>query len=707
MPESVSMELGGRTLTIETGELARQASGSAFVRYGDTCILAAATASANPREGIDFFPLTCDYEERMYAAGKIPGGFIKREGRPSEKATLTARLIDRPIRPLFPDGFRNDVHIICTVLSVDPEVDPDVVAMIGAGAALAVSDIPFDYNVSAVRVGIVDGQYVVNPAKSQMESSTLDMVMAGTAEAVMMVEGGAKEISEDQFLGAVEFGHERIKEIIRVINDLSRRAGKPKRAFKLFVPSPSLRRFVDDAFGDEIARAMRVTGKSDRQRAFDTITRDEAKRRLVGHPLEPELRPILEDPKNQEFDKCVKAREEDELRVMVVDEGVRPDGRRLNEIRPITCRTSVVPRTHGSGLFTRGETQIFTAATLGSISDEQRIDGLGPQTFKRYMHHYNFPPFSVGETRPMRGPGRREIGHGHLAERALVPLLPPADQFPYTLRLVSETFESNGSSSMGSVCASTLALMDAGVPLPKHVGGIAMGLILKDGRPGILSDIQGLEDALGEMDFKVAGTVDGITAVQMDIKVQGITIDIMRRAMEQAHDGRLFIIGKLRETIAQPRRGLSAFAPRMYVLEINPEKIKDVIGPGGKVINKIVADTGVKIDIENDGRVFIAAPDGESGEKAKKIVEDLVRDVEVGAVYTGVVKRIMNFGAFVQILPGKEGLVHISQLAEHRVNRVEDEVNLGDTLTVKVREIDSQGRVNLSRVLTGDNSHSK
>jgi polyribonucleotide nucleotidyltransferase len=705
LPESVSMELGGRTLTIETGELARQASGSAFVRYGDTCILAAATASANPREGIDFFPLTCDYEERMYAAGKIPGGFIKREGRPSEKATLTARLIDRPIRPLFPEGFRNDIHVICTVLSVDPEVDPDVVAMIGAGAALAVSDIPFDFNVSAVRVGIVDGQYVVNPAKSILESSTLDMIVAGTADAVMMVEGGAKEISEEQMLGAVAFGHERIKELVRLINDLARRAGKPKRKFKLFVPSPSMHSFVDDMFGADIASAMRITGKIERERAFEQITRDEAKRRIVGHMLESELRPQLEDPKNQDFNKCVKAREEDELRTMVVDEGIRPDGRRLDEIRTITCRTTVVPRTHGSGLFTRGETQIFTAATLGSISDEQRIDGLGPQTFKRYMHHYNFPPFSVGETRPMRGPGRREIGHGHLAERALVPLLPPPDQFPYTLRLVSETFESNGSSSMGSVCASTLALMDAGVPLPKHVGGIAMGLILKGGRAGILSDIQGLEDALGEMDFKVAGTVDGITAVQMDIKVQGITIETMRDAMAQAREGRLHIIGKLRETIAAPRRGLSAFAPRMYVLEINPEKIKDVIGPGGKIINKIVADTGVKIDIENDGRVFIAAPDGESGEKAKKIVEDLVRDVEIGAVYTGVVKRIMNFGAFVQILPGKEGLVHISQLAAHRVNRVEDEVNLGDTLTVKVREIDSQGRVNLSRVLTGDNSN--
>src|SRR6202521_2383788 len=691
------MELGGRTLTIETGELARQASGSAFVRYGDTCILAAATASANPREGIDFFPLTCDYEERMYAAGKIPGGFIKREGRPSEKATLTARLIDRPIRPLFPEGFRNDIHIICTVLSVDPEVDPDVVAMIGAGAALAVSDIPFDHNVSAVRVGIVDGQYVVNPAKTALESSTLDMIVAGTADAVMMVEGGAKEISEEQLLGAVAFGHERIKDLVRLINDLARVAGKPKRKFKLFVPSPSMHRFVDDVFGADIARAMRVTGKADRQRAFELITREEAKRRIVGHPLETELRPHLEDPKNQEFDKCVKAREEDELRTMVVDEGIRPDGRRLDEIRPITCRTTVVPRTHGSGLFTRGETQIFTAATLGSISDEQRIDGLGPQTFKRYMHHYNFPPFSVGETRPMRGPGRREIGHGHLAERALVPLLPPADQFPYTLRLVSETFESNGSSSMGSVCASTLALMDAGVPLPKHIGGVAMGLILKDGRAGILTDIQGLEDALGEMDFKVAGTVDGITAVQMDIKVQGITIDIMRRAMEQARESRMHIIGKLRDAIAAPRKGLSKYAPRMFVLEIHPDKIKDVIGPGGKVINKIVAETGAKIDIQDDGRVFLASPDAASAEKARRMVEDIVKDVEVGEVYTGVVKRIMNFGAFVQILPGKEGLIHISQLAAHRVNRVEDEVNIGDEVIVQVREIDHQGRINLTR----------
>jgi len=691
------MELGGRTLTIETGELARQASGSAFVRYGDTCVLAAVTASANPREGIEFFPLTVDYEERMYAAGKIPGGFIKREGRPSEKATLSARLIDRPIRPLFPDGFRHDIHIVNTVLSVDPDVDPDVVALVASGAALALSDIPFDQPVAGVRVGFVDGEYLVNPAPEQLERSLVDVIVAGTAKAVMMVEGSGKEVSEETFLGAVEFGHARICEILRLVGQLVSKAGKPKREFPLFLPSPSMRDFVQDAFGADIARAMRITGKLERNRAFDAINRTQALARSTGHRLEADVRPLLEDAKNRDFDKVVKALEEDELRTMVVDEGLRPDGRKLDEVRPITGRTGVVPRTHGSGLFTRGETQIFTAATLGSLSDEQRIDGLGPMTFKRFMHHYNFPPFSVGETRPMRGPGRREIGHGNLAERAIAPMLPPPEQFPYTLRLVSETLESNGSSSMGSVCASTLALMDAGVPLPKHVGGVAMGLILKDGRPGILTDIQGLEDALGEMDFKVAGTVDGITAMQMDIKVQGVTLEIMRKAMEQAHTSRLFIIEKLKETIAAPRRGLSKYAPRMIVLEIHPDKIKDVIGPGGKIINKIVAETGAKIDIEDDGRVFLASPDAASAEKARRMVEDIVKDVEIGEVYTGVVKRIMNFGAFVQILPGKEGLVHISQLAPHRVNRVEDEVNIGDEVVVQVREIDEKGRINLTR----------
>ena len=691
------MELGGRTLTIETGELARQANGSAFVRYGDTCVLAAVTASANPREGIEFFPLTVDYEERMYAAGKIPGGFIKREGRPSEKATLSARLIDRPLRPLFPEGFRHDIHVVCTVISVDPEVDADVVAMVGAGAALALSDIPFEQPVAGVRIGMLAGQYVVNPTLAQREQGSLDVIVAGTANAVMMVEGGSKEIAEEELLGAVELAHQQIKGILKTVGELVARAGKAKREFPVFVPPPHMRVFVDEVFGADIARAMRIFLKAERNRAFDDINRRAALERVAGHRFEAELRPLLEDERNRDFDKCVKAHQEDELRTMVVDEGLRPDGRKLDEIRPISSRAGVVPRTHGSGLFTRGETQIFTAATLGSISDEQRIDGLGPMTFKRFMHHYNFPPYSVGETRPMRGPGRREIGHGHLAERALAPMIPSPEEFPYTLRLVSETLESNGSSSMGSVCAGTLALMDAGVPIPKHVGGVAMGLIMRDGRYAVLTDIQGLEDALGEMDFKVAGTEDGITAVQMDIKVQGVTIEIMREAMEQARRGRLFIIEKLREAIPGARRSLSKFAPRMYVLEIHPDKIKDIIGPGGKVINKIVAETGVKIDIQDDGRVFLASPDAQSAERAKRMVEDIAKDVEVGEVYTGVVKRIMNFGAFVQILPGKEGLVHISQLAPHRVNRVEDEVKIGDEVIVRVTEIDSQGRINLTR----------
>jgi len=697
MSHTVEIDLHGSKVSIETGKIAKQANGSVVVRSGDSVVLVTACSAEKPKPGASFFPLTVDYREYTYAGGRIPGGFIKREGRPSEKATLTARLIDRPIRPLFPDGFRNDVHIVCTTLSIDPEVDADVVALIGAGAALAVSDIPFDNPIAGVRVGFIDGEYVVNPDKSKLDRSTLDMILAGTADNVMMVEGGCKEISEDEVLAGVEFGHARVREVLAIVTDLARRAGKRKREIGLRLAPKAMQEFVAEAFGADIAAAMRVTSKADRTRAFQNISKDEALRRVAGHRLEAEIRPSLEDARNGEFSKSVKACEEDELRTMAVDEGRRPDGRRLDEIRTITARADVVPRTHGSGLFTRGETQIFTAATLGSISDEQRIDGLGPMTFKRFMHHYNFPPFSVGETRPMRGPGRREIGHGHLAERALIPMLPSPDQFPYTLRLVSETFESNGSSSMGSVCASTLALMDAGVPLAKHVGGVAMGLILKDGRAAILSDIQGLEDALGEMDFKVAGTVDGITAIQMDIKVAGVTIDIMRRALAQARDGRLFIIRALQEAMPAPRRGLSRYAPRMFVLEIHPDKIKDIIGPGGKVINKIVAETGAKIDIQDDGRVFISSPDSELGEKAKRMVEDIARDVEIGEVYTGVVRRIMNFGAFVQILPGKEGLVHISQLAPHRVNRVEDEVRIGDEVIVRVTEIDSQGRINLTR----------
>jgi len=697
------LEIGGRQLIIETGELAKQANGSALVRYGDQdVVLAAVTASDKPREGIDFFPLTCDFEEKMYAAGKIPGGYIKREGRPSEHGVLSARQIDRPIRPLFPEGFRNDVQIVTTVLSIDPELDADVLAVCAAGAALAVSDIPFDKTVAAVRVGRDEaGAYICNPTMPQYETGGMDIVVAGTADAVMMVEGGGNEISEDEFLGAVEYAHGEIKKIVAAIDKLAKKAGKAKREFPLLKPDPALAKWVEKTFKDDVATAMRVSEKGERNAAFAKLTRAEALVRLGDK--KPELAALISDPKRPDFDKIIKAMEEEELRVMVVDDKIRPDGRKPDEIRPIWSKVHYVPRVHGSGVFTRGQTQVFTAATLGSIGDEQRLDGIMAIPNKRYMHYYNFPPYSTGETRPMRAPGRREIGHGHLAERAIVPMLPSEEEFPYTLRLISEVLESNGSSSMASVCGSTLALMDAGVPLRKHVAGVAMGLVLHGKKHAILTDIQGLEDALGEMDFKVAGTVDGITAIQMDIKVAGITIAIMREAMAEAKKSRLFIIDKLKETIAEPRKELSNFAPRMIVLTIEPEKIKDVIGPGGKVINKIIADTGVKIDIENDGRVFIASPDGEGAEKARKMVEALTKDVKIGETYLGTVTRIMNFGAFVAVLPGKEGLVHISQLAPNRVESVEDVVKVGDQVMVKVTEIDSQGRINLSRkaVLAG------
>jgi polyribonucleotide nucleotidyltransferase len=683
---------------IETGELAKQANGSAVVRYGDAdVVLAAVTASEKPREGTDFFPLTCDFEEKMYAAGKIPGGYIKREGRPSEHGTLSARLIDRPIRPLFPDGFRNDVQIITTVLSIDPELDADVLAVCAAGAALAVSDIPFPKNVAAVRVGRdEDGNYIINPTLPQYETGGMDIVVAGTSDAVMMVEGGGHEISEEDFLGAVAFAHEAIKKIVAAIDKLAKKAGKAKREFPLLLPNAQLDAWVRKNFKKEVAKAMRVGEKGERNEAFAQLTLDAALEK-VG-PKDAAIRAILEDKNtSKDFGKIIKAMEEDELRVMVVDEKIRPDGRKADEIRPIWSKVGYVPRVHGTGVFTRGQTQAFTAATLGSIGDEQRLDGIMAIPNKRYMHYYNFPPYSTGETRPMRAPGRREIGHGHLAERALVPVLPPQDEFPYTMRVISEILESNGSSSMASVCGSTLALMDAGVPITKHVAGVAMGLVLHGKKHAILTDIQGLEDALGEMDFKVAGTVDGITAIQMDIKVAGITIDIMREAMAEAKKSRLFIIEKLKETLPAPRAEMSAYAPRMIVLTISPDKIKDVIGPGGKVINKIIADTGVKMDIENDGRVYISAPDGVAADKAKGMVEALTKSVQVGETYLGTVTRLMNFGAFVAILPGKEGLVHISQLAPQRVERVEDVVKIGDQIMVKVVEIDSQGRINLSR----------
>ena len=698
MLESVSLEIGGRLLVIETGELAKQANGSAVVRYGDqNVMIAAVTASEKPREGIDFFPLTCDFEEKMYAAGKIPGGYIKREGRPSEHGVLSARQIDRPIRPLFPEGFQNDVQIITTVLSIDPELDNDVIAVCAAGAALAVSDIPFDKNVAAVRVGRDEnGKYIINPTLPQYETGGMEIVVAGTMDAVMMVEGGGHEMSEEDFLGAVEFAHIEIKKIVKQIDALAKKAGKKKRVYPLNTVDPTLKAWVEKTFKKDVAKAMRVIEKGERNAAFDKLSKTEAVARVKK--TEGAILEMLNDPaKSKEFGKIIKTMEEEELRVMVVDEKIRPDGRKADEIRPIWSKVGYLPRVHGTGVFQRGQTQVLTAATLGSISDEQRLDGIMAIPNKRYMHYYNFPPYSVGETRPMRAPGRREIGHGALAERALVPILPPEDEFPYTLRLISEVLESNGSSSMASVCGSTLALMDAGVPIKKHVAGIAMGLILHGKKHAILSDIQGLEDSLGEMDFKVAGTVDGITAIQMDIKVAGITIDIMREALVAAKKSRLFIIEKLKETMPAARAELSPYAPRMIVLTISPDMIKNVIGPGGKIINKIIADTGVKIDIENDGRVFIAGPDGVAADKAKAMVEALTKEVKVGEQYLGTVTRLMNFGAFVAFLPGKEGLVHISQLAADRVEKVEDVVKIGDQIMVKVMEVDSQGRINLSR----------
>ncbi len=697
MPETVSLEIGGRPLIFETGELAKQANGSVLVRYGDSeVVLAAVTASEKPREGIDFFPLTCDFEEKMYAAGKIPGGYIKREGRPSEHGVLSSRQIDRPIRPLFPDGFRNDVQIIATVLSTDMQLDPDVIGVCAAGAALAVSDIPFLKSVAAVRVGRDEsGNFICNPTLPEYETGGMDIVVAGTADGVMMVEGGAHQISEDTFLAAVAFAHENIKLIVAAIDELAKKAGKPKREFPVQKPNEALVKWVHKHFKDDVAKAMRVTEKLARDAAFDKLTRAEAISRCKDK--DADIKSLLETPSNKDFDKIIKSMEEEELRVMVVEENIRPDGRKPDQIRDIWCKVGLVPRVHGNAVFTRGQTQVFTAATLGSIGDAQRLDFILDITSKRYMHYYNFPPYSTGETRPMRAPGRREIGHGHLAERALVPVLPPIDDFPYTLRLISEVLESNGSSSMASVCGSTLALMDAGVPIAKPVAGVAMGLVLLGKKYAILSDIQGLEDALGEMDFKVAGTTDGITAIQMDIKVDGISLEVMREALAQAKVGRLHILDEMAETMGTPREGLSKYAPRMLVIQIDPGKIKDVIGPGGKVINKITAEFGVKIDIEDDGRVFITGTDADGAEKARAMVDSITRDVKVGETYLGTVTRLMNFGAFVAVLPGKEGLVHISQLAPQRVEKVEDVVKIGDEIMVKVTEIDAQGRINLSR----------
>ncbi len=691
------MTLAGRPLIIETGKLAKQANAAVLVRYGDTAVLVTAVMASKPREGIDFFPLLVDYEERLYAVGKIPGGFIKREGRPPESAVLAARMIDRPIRPLFPEAFRNDVQVTATVLSVDPDNEPGLAAMIGASAALHISEIPFAEPIGGVKVGRINGSFIINPTVDQTEKTDLQLVVAGTQDAIMMVEAGANEITEDDALEAIMFGHAAIQEIVAFIEKIRSEAGKPKIVPVLDLPDVELDKSVREYATVKLVSAIKTGEKLLREELIENVKEEtrEHFRELLADGFDSVLKSI-----NEILECIVK----EEVRKMIAVEKIRPDGRGLSEIRPITCEAGILPRTHGSGLFTRGQTQALTVCTLGRVSEEQILDGLGEEESKRYIHHYNFPAYSVGEVRPVRSPGRREIGHGALAERALLPVIPNEEEFPYTIRLVSEVLESNGSSSQASVCGSTLSLMDAGVPIKRPVAGVAMGL-LKDGEDfAILTDIQGLEDHFGDMDFKVAGTKEGITAIQMDIKIKGIDRRILKQALAQAREGRLFILGKMLEALPETRKELSPYAPRIIRFSIDPDRIRDVIGPGGKIIRKIVEDTGAEIDIEDDGRVFIAAIDAKAGEKAQEIIKRLTSDVEVGATYLGKVTRLMNFGAFVEILPGKEGLVHISQLAKERVAKVEDVVNPGDEIMVKVVEIDKQGRINLSRkaLLAGD-----
>ncbi|MNB89254.1 Polyribonucleotide nucleotidyltransferase [compost metagenome] len=695
MEQRVEMQLGGRRLVLETGRLAKQANAAVMVRYGDTAVLCTVTASSEPKD-LDFFPLTVNYEERLYAVGKIPGGFIKREGRPSEKAILSSRLTDRPIRPLFPEGFRNDVQVLNMVMSVDQNCAPDIAAMIGTSAALSISDVPFDGPIGGVAVGRINGEFIINPDLAQQEASDIYVVVAGTKDAIMMVEAEANEVPEDVMLEAIMFGHEEIRKIVAVIEELVAVAGKEKMAVKLHAVNADVNTEVRAFAGDRLVEAVKIAEKHARQDAIDLVNSETVEYFVEKYIETPEL---LKDVKEVLHD-IVK----DEVRRLITHDKVRPDGRKLDEIRPIECDTALLPRTHGSGLFTRGQTQILSVCTLGALGDVQILDGIDPTETKRFMHHYNFPPFSVGEARPLRAPGRREIGHGALGERALSKVIPSETEFPYTIRLVSEAIESNGSTSQASICASILAMMDAGVPIKAPVAGVAMGLI-KDGEHiSILTDIQGMEDHLGDMDFKVAGTAEGVTAIQMDIKIAGIDRKILKEALEQAREGRLFILGKMMEAISAPRPSLSQYAPKIIIININPDKIRDVIGAGGKIINKIIEETGVKIDIEQDGRVFIGSSDEAMIQKARGIIEGIVKEVQVGEIYVGTVRRIEKFGAFVELIPGKDGLVHISQLSTERVAKVEDVVAIGDTITVKVTEIDQQGRVNLSRkaVLTAE-----
>lgn len=684
--QTFSIEWAGRELTVEVGQIAKQANGSALVRYGDTVVLSSATASKEPK-AVDFFPLTVNYEERLYAAGKIPGGFIKREGRPSEKATLASRLIDRPIRPLFPDGFRNEIQVISIVMSVDQNCSSEIAAMFASSLALSVSDIPFEGPIAGVQVGRINGEFIINPSVEQVEKSDIDLTVAGTKEAINMVEAGADEVPEEVMLEAIMFGHEEIKRLIAFQEEIVAKCGKEKREVVLYENDQELEAKIRTMCEVDMIQAIQTVEKHARDEAIKKV-KDAVKATLEEEGEEESIQEASEI-----LDKIVK----EEVRRLITVEKVRPDGRKINEIRPLASETALLPRTHGSAMFTRGQTQVLSIATLGALGDVQILDGLGVEESKRFMHHYNFPSFSVGETRPLRAPGRREIGHGALGERALYPIIPDEKDFPYTIRVVSEVLESNGSSSQASICASTMAMMDAGVPIKAPVAGIAMGLVKSGEHYTVLSDIQGMEDHLGDMDFKVAGTAKGITALQMDIKIDGLSRQILEEALQQAKEGRMHILEHMLSVIDTPRVELSAYAPKIMTMTINPDKIRDVIGPSGKQINKIIEETGVKIDIEQDGTVFISSINQEDNERAKKIIEDIVREVQVGELYMGKVKRIEKFGTFVELFKGKDGLVHISELAEERVGKVEDVVKIGDQFLVKVIGVDNQGRVNVSR----------
>lgn len=693
MIKRVEKDLGdGRVLSLETGRVAREAGGSVIVRLGDTMVLAAATMSATPREGIDFFPLLVDFEEKLYAAGKIPGGFFKREGRPTEKAILTARKVDRPIRPMFPEGFRNDVQIVVTPLSVDQDNPPDVLAIIGASAALSISEIPFEGPIAGVRVAKVEGKFIVNPTMTQMKESVMDVVIAGNRDAISMIEAGADEVSEDDVLEAIKAGHGVIKELIALQEELVKKAGQPKAEVEIHKIDEKVEKFVRGKATSRIEAALRIADK-DRQTEEILKIEEELKKSAEADRELAEI--ILKSP--ADIKTVIEEIEYEIMRHMILKEGKRIDGRGSKDIRAISCEIGVLPRTHGSAIFTRGQTQVLTVATLGSAGEEQRLEGLDlEETGKRYMHHYNFPAFSVGEVKPIRGPGRREIGHGALAERALLPVIPPEDKFPYTIRLVSEVLGSNGSTSMASTCGSTLALMDAGVKIEAPVAGISIGLITGNGKAVTISDIQGIEDYLGDMDFKVTGTCKGITAIQVDIKIKGLSYELIKQALEQAKEGRLYILDRMQEVIAAPRPELSPYAPRVIAFKIEVDKIGLVIGPGGKTIKKIIEETGVQIDIEDDGTVLITTPDPEAGKKAKAAIDELTFEPKPGDVFKSKVERIMAFGAFCSLPGGKDGLVHISQLADRRVAKVEDVVRIGQEVIVKVVEIDDMGRINLT-----------